>query len=196
LLKGNRRIILAPDFLNQIEGDMRSKPLLLLATWLFLVSPAWCGHTLTAAEQKVLEAWLREHPNYRIATASDCRCAEDIQQMRTGYGGSWTPVPDYHPYVATGDFNSHGVSDFAAVVIDRSKSTKNFTLLVFNGPFGSKPASPAFVEPGLDLSYQGLGFGPPRSKPYRLVVGPFESDNTWILVPRGQTYKIQVNEDE
>jgi hypothetical protein len=173
---------------------MRSK--LLLATWLFLGSSAWCGHTLTAPEQKILEAWLREHPNYRAATDADCHCADDIQQMKAGYEGNWTPIPDYHPYVATGDFNGDGASDFAAVVIDHSKSTKNFTLLVFNGPLGSKPASPAFIEPGLDLRYQALGFGPPRPKPYRLVVGPFESDNTWILVPRGKTYMIQINEDQ
>jgi hypothetical protein len=115
--------------------------------------------------------------------------------MKTGYGGNWTPIRDYHPYVATDDFNSDGVNDFAAVVMDRSKPTKNFTLLVFSRPFSSKTVSPAFVEPDLDLRNQGLGFGPPRPKPYRLVVGPFESDNTWILVPHGKTYKIQVNED-
>lgn len=116
--------------------------------------------------------------------------------MKAGYGGNWKAVPDYHPYVATGDFNSDGVSDFAIIVIDGSKSAHNFTLLVFNGPFGSKPAAPAFVESGLDLRNEGLSFGPPRPKPYRLVVGPFESDNTWILFPSGHTYKIQVNADD
>jgi hypothetical protein len=169
--------------------------LLLLATLLFSVLPAWCGHTLTPREQKILEAWLIRHPNYRAATDADCNCPEDIQQMKAGYGGAWKPVPDYHPYVATGDFNGDGVSDFAIVVVNRSESAQNFTLLVFNGPFGSKLASPTFVESGLDLRYQGLSFGPPRPKPYRLVVGPFESDNTWILVPQGRTYRIQVNED-
>jgi hypothetical protein len=170
---------------------MRFKHLLLPATWLFLALPAWCGHTLTPREQKIVEAWLVQHPAYRAATDADCNCPEDIEQMK-----DWTHVPNYHPYVATGDFNSDGISDFAVVVIDRSKSTENFTLLVFNGPFGLKPASPAFVESGLDLRHEGLSFGPPRPKPYRLVVGPFESDNTWILVPRGRTYKVQVNEDD
>lgn len=116
--------------------------------------------------------------------------------MKAGYGGEWKPVPDYHPYIATGDFNSDGVDDFAVVVIDRSKTNKNFSLLVFNGPFNAKPTSPAFVESGLDLRYQGLSFGPPRPKPYRLVVGPFESDNTWILVPKAHTYRVQVNEGD
>ncbi len=116
--------------------------------------------------------------------------------MKVGYGGKWKPVPDYHPYVATGDFGGNGVRDFAIAVIEGSKSAHNFTLLVFNGPFGSKPASPAFRESGLDLRKEGIFFGPPRPKPYRLVIGPFESDNTWVLVPRDHTYKIQANEND
>jgi hypothetical protein len=41
-----------------------------------------------------------------------------------------------------------------------------------------------------------MSFGPPRPKPYRIVVGPFESDNTSILVPAGHSYKVQVNEGD
>jgi hypothetical protein len=175
--------------------NMAFKRLFLPATLFFLVLPAWCAHTLKPEDRKILEDWLTRHPTYRAATDADCNCPEDIQQMKAGYGGSWKPVPDYHPYVATGDFNTDGLRDFAVVVIGGSKSKEKFTLLVFNGPCSSKLASPAFVESDLDLRYQGLGFGPPRPKPYRLVVGPFESDNTWILVPVGHTYKVQVNED-
>jgi hypothetical protein len=169
---------------------------ILLAATLFSALPAWCGHTLTKQEQKVLDAWLSQHPTYRAATDQDCDCSDDIQQMKTGYGGNWTPYPDYHPFAVTGDFNGDGVRDYAAIVIDRSKPAKNFTLLIFNGPFSSKPVIPAYVESGLDLRGQGMSFGPPRPKPYRIVVGPFESDNTWILVPKGHTYKVQVNEDD
>jgi hypothetical protein len=160
-----------------------------------LVTPASGGHTMTSTEQKFLAAWLARHADFHVATDADCNCAENIQQMKTGYGGNWTAVPDYHPYVATGDFNGDGVRDFAVVVIDRSKSAKNFVLLIFNGPFGSKASTPTFEESGLDLRGEGLFFGPPRPKPYRLVMGPFESDNTAILVPQGRTYKLQVNED-
>jgi len=145
-------------------------------------------------EQGIINDWIKRHPAYRVATDADCDCAEEIQQMKAGYGGEWKPVTDYRPYVATGDFNSDGVSDFAVVVIARSKPTKNFSLLVFNGPFRAKSTAPAFTEPSLDLRYQGLSFGPPRPKPYRLMVGPFESDNTWILVPKRHTYRVQVNE--
>jgi hypothetical protein len=175
---------------------MTFKRLVLFAILFFTALPAWCGHSLEPQEERVLKEWLTRNPEYRAATDADCNCPEDIQQMKAGYGGDWKPVPDYHPYVATGDFNSDGIRDFAVVVINPSKSTENFTLLVFNGPFGSKQASPAFVESHLDLRYQGLSFGPPRPKPYRLVVGPFESDNTWILIPRGHSYKVQVNEGD
>jgi hypothetical protein len=158
---------------------------------LALALPAWASHTLASQEQKILVAWLSGHTQYRAATNKDCDCEEDIQQMKAGSGGVWRPVPDYFPYVATGDFNGDGIRDFAVVVIDRTKSTHQFTLLVFNGPFGSKAVEPSFVESGLDLQYMGLFYGPPRPKPYRLIVGRFESDNTSMLVPHGKTYKLR-----
>jgi hypothetical protein len=174
---------------------MSFKSFLIVAT-LFTALPAWCGHGLTQQEQKVLDVWLSKHSAYRAATDADCDCSDDIQQMKTGYGGNGTPYPDYHPYAVTGDFNNDGATDFAVVVIDRSKSDKNFTLLIFNGPFRSRPAAPAYIESGLDLRGRGMFFGPPRPKPYRIVVGSFESDNTWILVPNGHSYKVQVNEGD
>jgi hypothetical protein len=165
------------------------KGVFLLMICLVLSVPAWSGHTLTAQEQKVLESWMARHPEYRVATDEDCDCADDIKQMKAGWGGAWKPVPDYHPYVATGDFNGDGVEDFAVVLIESSKQANNFSLVVFNGPFKSATASPAFFESGLDLKYQGMFYGPPRPKPYRLLVGRFESDSGSLLVPHGRGYK-------
>lgn len=153
-----------------------------------------CSHAHTEPAEKVLEGWLAKHPGLRLATDTDCKCDEDIEQMRRGYGGNWGPVRDYHPYVATGDFNGDGAIDFAVMVIDRFKSTKNFALLVFSGPLRSKSTQPAFIQ--ADQEGDALFFGPPRPKPYRLVVGPFESDNSAILVPRGRTYVLEENGDE
>jgi hypothetical protein len=113
-----------------------------LAASFVLVAAAWGGHTLTAQEQEILKDWLAQHKQYRLATDEDCDCAGSIDDMKTGYGGKVKPIPNYHPYVATGDFNGDGVRDFAVVVIDRSKHEKNFTLVVFNGPFDSETASP------------------------------------------------------
>jgi hypothetical protein len=151
---------------------------------------AWSGHTLIAQEQKVLQSWLARHPEYHVATDEDCECAEDIKQIKAGWGGAWKPMPDYHPYIATGDFNGDSVEDFAVVLIGRSKQENNFVLVVFNGPFKSESASPAFIKSGLNLKYQGLAYGPPRPKPYRLLVGRFESDSGVLLIPHGHGYKL------
>ena len=162
----------------------------LLTACLVLVAPAWSAHTLTAQEHKVLKGWLAHHAEYRLATDKDCDCAGDIEQMKTGYGGLMKPVRDYHPYVATGDFNGDGAEDFAVVVLDRSKKENNFVLVGFNGPFKSETVSPAFMKSGLDLKYQGLAYGPPRPKPYRLLLGRFESDSGVLLVPHGRGYRL------
>ena len=136
-----------------------------------------------------MKSWLGLHPTYRVATDDDCVCWGFIKELRAGDGGVWKPVPDYHPYIATGDSNGDGVEDFAVVVIDRSKREKNFVLAVFNGPFPSASTSPAFIQTGLNLGGRGLSYGPPRPKPYRLVLGPFESDNGALLIPKGNSYR-------
>jgi hypothetical protein len=167
------------------------KSLFVLIACVLLVAPAWSGHTLTAKEQKILKSWLTDHGEYRLATDEDCDCADNIKQMKAGAGGAWKPVPDYHPYTATGDFNGDGVEDFAVVLVDRSKQEKNFTLVVFNGPFNSETALPAFMKSGLDLKYTGLFYGPPRPKPYRLLVAGFDSDSGSLLIPHGHGYKLR-----
>ena len=154
-----------------------------------LAFPAWAGHTLSPREQKIQAGWISGHPNFRVATDKDCDCADDIKQMKAGSGGVWSSVLDYHPYVATGDFNADGISDFAVVVIDRKKSAYPFTLLIFNGPFDSDAAIPAYIGANLDLRYAGLFFGPPRPKPYRLIMGRYGTDNSSILVPTEKTYR-------
>lgn len=169
---------------------MANKCLFVLIACLLLVAPAWSGHTLTAQEEKVLKSWLAQHTEYRLATDGDCDCADDIKKTKVGSGGIWKPIPDYHPYIATGDFNSDGMRDFAVVVIDPSKREKNFALVVFNGPFESDTASPAFLKTALDLKYTGLFYGPPRPKPYRLLLSGFDSDSGSLLIPHGHGYKL------
>lgn len=122
---------------------------------------------------------------------SDCQCDDDIRQVRVGYGAPFEPVPDYHPYVATGDFNGDGLPDFAVVVISERGSGVAHRLVVFNGTGRGWSARPVFEASGRNMTRKGLFFGPPRPRPYRLVVGPFESDNTETLVPRGKTYRLE-----
>ena len=172
------------------------KYLLLLVISLVPLVSAWGGHTLNSGERQVLKDWLKRHPTYRQATDEDCDCAGNIQDVRQGSGGELKPLRDYHPYTATGDFNGDGAEDFAVVLIDRTKKQKNFVLVVFNGPFTSETPSPAFMQSGMDLKYFGLFYGPPRPKPYRLVLGPFNSDSGALLIPRGRSYRLEDSEDE
>jgi hypothetical protein len=169
---------------------MAVKCLVFLLVSLALLVPAWAGHTLTAQEQGILQNWLAQHVEYRVATDEDCDCADDIRQTKAGSSGVWKAVPDYHPYSVTGDFNGDGVEDFAVVVVGRSKQENNFALLVFNGPFRLETSSPAFMKSGLELKHQGLFYGPPRPKPYRLLVGAFESDTGFLVIPHGRSYRL------
>jgi len=149
----------------------------------------FASHTLNPEQKSVIAAWLAAHPDFRMAEDRDCECDDDINTMRAGDGGEWKPVPDYHPYVASGDFNSDGISDFAVVVINK-QAPPDFTLLVFNGPFDVHRPVPAFTWAHQDLKGTGLFFGPPRPKPYRLLIGPFESEGL-VLQPKGKTYRLE-----
>ncbi len=66
---------------------------------------------------------------------------------------------------------------------------------MFNGPFKSETLSPAFMQSGMDLKYSGLFYGPPRPKPYRLLLGPFESDSGALLIPHGRSYRWDDTEE-
>lgn len=167
-----------------------------LIACLVLTVPVRAGHTLSSDEHQVLKSWLARHSAYRQAADQDCDCAGDIEQMKTGYSGLMKPVRDYHPYIATGDFNGDGVEDFAVVLIDRGRQEKNFALIVFNGPYKAETQSPAFFQSGMDLKYIALFFGPPRPKPYRLLLGPFESDSGSLLIPHGRSYRWDDTEEE
>jgi hypothetical protein len=171
--------------------EKRSALFALVAFLYCIVFPfiARAAHTLNPKEEQTVEAWLRRHSGFRQATDADCGCERDIQLMRTGSGGIWKPVPDYHPYLATGDFNGDGNRDLAVVVVDTAKRRHNFTLLVFNGPVDSADPTPTFVCSNLDLIGSGLFYGSPRPKPFRLVLGRFESEGR-VLVPRGRTYRF------
>jgi hypothetical protein len=168
----------------------------LVAACILLSLPAQASHSLSSAEKLVLKQWFARHSAFRQATDADCDCLGDIQEMRAGSGGVWKPVPDYHPYVVAGDFNDDGAEDFAVVLIDRQKKEKKFALIVFNGPFSSRTRSPAFMETGMDLGGMGLFYGPPRPKPYRLLLGRFESDSGSLLIPHGRTYRWDDGDEE
>jgi len=155
---------------------------LLGATLLVAVCCASCTRRLAT---DAINSWLSQHKDYRLATDADCDCDEALIVVRKGSGGA--PVPNYHPYTATGDFNGDNSEDSAFVVVQKSGRSDGFALLIFNGP--SMASSPSFIEEGLELRGNGLVFGPPRPKPYRLVMGPLESEGA-ILEPTGSGYEM------
>jgi hypothetical protein len=153
---------------------------------LLAVMPAWAGHTLAANQKSVLDAWLGKHPEYKVATDADCECAELIKGKRTGMGDAKEAVADYHPYVATGDFNRDGLIDFAVVLIGQTKAENRFTLAIFN----NGAVEPNFLRSGLALKGKGLYYGPPATKPYYLWMGDFFSDDMETVRASGKSYKV------
>jgi hypothetical protein len=162
----------------------------ILLIGLLFASYVRASHTLLPAQTHVLSAWLSTQPLLRLATEADCGdCAADIAELRAGSGGAWTPVSDYEPYQAIGDFNNDGEIDFAVVLIDTSKHDHPFVLAIFNGPLRAEAQKPSFLKRGLDLRGGGLFFGPLRPKPYRLIGGHFGAEGM-ELKPRGASYVL------
>jgi hypothetical protein len=137
----------------------------------------------------LVDMWLRANPSYRIAHEKDCGdCAEDINGVRKGNGGPWKPKPQYDPYYTVGDFNGDGRDDFAIALVNIQEADRQFVVLIFNGPFStSSGRSPSFISSPLDLKGAGMFFGPPRPRPYRLVIGGFGSEGC-LVVPVRSSY--------
>jgi hypothetical protein len=143
-----------------------------------------CSHTLSSEQLAFLTEWLNRHPSWTLATDADSSCPENITSIRKGQNfETWPAIADFHPYQVVGDLNGDDHVDFAVVL----KNQTEFALAVFNGPVTAGEDA-AFREPIKNMTCAGLFFGPPRSKPHRLVVGPFESEGR-VLIPAGTGYK-------
>jgi hypothetical protein len=137
--------------------------------------------------------WLSQHPSYRLASDADCSCAEDIVQVRAGWPPEWPPVPDYHPYYIVGDFRGNGAEDLAVGVISQQRPNK-FRVLIIHGAPSNGRAAKAFLSEELDFR-QGLFYGAPRPKPWRLGVGPFESEGV-TFEPTRDGYRFSSDDDD
>jgi hypothetical protein len=140
-----------------------------------------------------IASWLTSHPGYRVAIDADCSCDDDIAQMRAGYSADCPGVPNYHPYYTVGDFRGDGAED-VAVGVTSQQHPKKFRVLIIHGtPLKGLGTAKTFLSEELDF-HQGLFYGAPRPKPWRLVVGPFESDGvTFEPTPTG--YKFSSDDD-
>lgn len=141
---------------------------------------------IEADHAAILTRWLSANESYRVATDADCSCDSDLVDTRTKAAGVWKARPNYHPYYTVGDFNWDKATDFAVGVVKGHKP-ETFQILIFHGPFSQKHSGKAaFVSEPLKLG-QGLHYGPPRPKPYMLLVGPFESEGA-LLRPTRRGY--------
>jgi hypothetical protein len=130
---------------------------------------------ISGEHSRVVTGWLKEQPQARVAEDADCRCDEDLKRKRTESNGAWSAEPNYHPYYVSGDFNRDGIADFAIGIIDRTVPDA-FRVVIFDGPFKkSTSVRPTFVSQPRPLG-EAMFYGPPRPKPYFLVVGAFEAE--------------------
>jgi hypothetical protein len=136
----------------------------------------------------VVSRWLVMHQDLRLAVDDGCKCTDELLETRTTTQGVWKADPGYHPYYVIGDFDGDGQEDIAIGVNRRSES-KKFQVLIINGYRSGGTC--AYLSPKFDFDW-GLFFGPPRSKPYRLLVGPFNTDvGTLFLRGRGCHYVLR-----
>ncbi len=158
---------------------------------LLFAAPGHGEHTLTESQRKFLTGWLAKHSELHLATDADCDCQEDIIETRKTVNSVWKGVADYHPYVVTGDFNGDGHTDIAVVLFTPQRPPDQYTLAIFNGPLQIGGQNPASLKAGLNLKYHRLFFGPPRPKPYRLVLGRFDVAGI-VNEPQGRSNRMVV----
>ena len=107
------------------------------------------AYPFTPAEKSAVDAFLRLHPELRLASGSDRQDARD-GQVRRLYGV-------YHPYFVRGDLNDDGVLDFVLAFVrrDRAGDTPWFSVAVFTGRQDSAASafsSGTFLEKDISLA--------------------------------------------
>jgi hypothetical protein len=155
--------------------------LLVFAASLCLLTSMANASSLNDVQKKMLAYWLDKNLQFRLATETECNCGDDIRQMREV--GPWgKPVPDFTPYVLTGDFRRNGQSDFAVVVTTQEGRG---ALVIFDGPFrGTATKKPAYVGALSAIKNMALFRSQQNGWP---IFGRFESEGC-LYRPRGRTY--------
>jgi hypothetical protein len=140
-----------------------------------------------------ISVWLGRHAEFRMAADSDCVCTEDIAKLREG-GGAWPPDSNFHPYFVVGDFADDGAIDVALGVVNRSIPDQ-FRVLILHGQniHGHKRAD--YLSEPFPLSHNGIFYGAPRPKPWRLIVGRFAAEGA-MLIPKPGGYELDDGEEE
>jgi hypothetical protein len=154
---------------------------------------------LPARQTQVLRDWLALHREFRLVNETDCEdrwrdavgnehadsCERLIQQLR-----NWTKNAATSPFYVSGDFNQDGADDFAAVLTDahaRPRRVRRAIVVVFNGPFEVVTLhKPVFNLKRDSVSSTFLGYGPPRPKPWHLIIGAPETEGRALVWRHGK----------
>jgi hypothetical protein len=137
-----------------------------------------------------IQAWLTAHPGYRLATAADCHCDEDIESLRKGDGAAWEPQPDFHPYLDRGDFDGDGSQDVAVVAIASDKRAKIYVLVSLDTKKGRSADLIQIARDETSVADRGIFVRWPQSaskaQHSRLLFGAFGSEAEEIPIERHQ----------
>ncbi|MBC6981364.1 FG-GAP repeat protein [Caulobacter sp. 17J80-11] len=131
-----------------------------------------------------LRLWLAQHPGYRWADDADCACEDDLRMQRTVSVGIWKAQPDYHPYLAYGDFDGDRRED-VAVGVKPSGTSGTYRVLILSG----RPASKPFLSQPFGQR-EAMFFDGPRPEPKRLMVGAFETEGGTFQPAPGGGYRF------
>jgi len=99
---------------------------------------------LQPAHREVVEQWLAQRPQLRLAVDRDYVYKSSLTAERAAFA-------KYHPYYAVADFNGDKRDDFVIALVNTQKRTAKFAIAIFNGPV-RKDSAPAFFREGYDLS--------------------------------------------
>jgi hypothetical protein len=128
--------------------------------------------------RRVLNEWLNKSTGWRLAGLNEY----DEYALGISRGSR---RENALPYYVSADFNKDSHKDFAVILVGE-KGKQKFGLAVFNGPFDTGgPNSPALLSDELQKG-DALFFKD------RLLIGPYQSDNIFFLIPDGATYRLEM----
>ena len=164
----------------------KSKVVKLFLASLLIFSSGIChaqDPAIPAADMAQIQRWLSANDQYRLADLNDCKCDDQIKEVRKG-DDVYKPVPNYLPYYAAGNFN--GLPSFAVIVLKKQEpfQANQVKIIVFAKDDNVSPVTVdyPFIH-DQNLSWLGLFVRPKNKKSDRLLIGVFGSEGKFLKIP-------------